>query len=78
MSGSKVPLSCVWHEKRFYTAVPEWRSGASDLVDGKPWISMPLSQNEFTISDRVTFLAFDLSTNVPLMLLINWQLALYA
>ena len=42
MSGSKVPLACVWHEERFYTAGPVPRNGAGELADGKPWVSMPL------------------------------------
>ena len=78
VSGSKAPLACVWHEERFYTAGPVPRNGASDLADGKPWVSMPLNWNEFIIPTRVTFLAFGLSTNVRLMLLISWLLALYA
>ena len=35
MSGSKVPLTCVWHEERFYIAGPVPRNGAGDLADGK-------------------------------------------
>ena len=66
----------VWHEERFYTAGPLPRNGAGQLADGKPWVSMPLSWNKFTIPTRVTFLAFELSKNVRLMLLISWLLAL--
>ena len=73
-----MPLACVWHEERFYTAGPLPRNGVGDLADGHPWISMPLSQNGFTIPTHVTILAFGLSTNVPFMLLISWLLALYA
>ena len=53
-----------WHEERFYTAGPVSRNGASDLANAKPWVSMLLSWNEFTIPTHVTFLAFGLSTNV--------------
>ena len=78
VSGSKVPLACVWHEERFYTAGLVPQNGAGDLADGKPRVSMPLSWNEFTILIHVTFLAFGFSTNVRLTLLISWLLALYA
>ena len=44
-----MPLACVWHEERFYTAGPVSWNGAGDLADGKPLVSMPLSWNEFTI-----------------------------
>ena len=67
MSGSKAPLACVWHEERFYTAGPVPQNSAGDLADGKPWVSMPLSWNEFTILTRVTFIAF-----VPLQLYV-WR-----
>ena len=50
----KGALSCVWHKERFYTAGPVSRNGASDLADEKPWVSMPLSWNEFTIPFCVT------------------------
>ena len=60
VSGSKAPLACVWHEERFYTAGPVPRNGAGELAGGKPWVSMPLNWNEFTILTRVTFLAFGL------------------
>ena len=69
MSGSKVPLACVWHEKRFYTAGPMLRNNAGGLSDGKPWVSMLLSRNGFTMPTHVTNLAFVISTNVPLALL---------
>ena len=75
MSGSKVPLACVWYEERFYTAGPVPWNGVVDLADGKP---IPLSWNEFTIPTRVTFLVFGLSTNVRLTLPTSWLLALYA
>ena len=61
--------------KRFYTAIPVPRNGVADLADGKPWISMPLSRNGFTIPTHVTFLMLGLSTIVPLTLLISWLLA---
>ena len=48
------------------------------LADGKPWVSMPLSRNVFTMPTRVTNLVFGISTNVPLVLLTSWLLALYA
>ena len=51
------------------TAGPVPRNSAGGLADGKPWVSMPLKENRFTIPIHVTFLAFGLSTNVPLMLL---------
>ena len=78
VSGSKAPLACVWYEERFYTAGPVPGNGVGELADGKPWVSMPLNWNEFTIPTCVTFLAFGLSTNVRLMLLIGWLLTLYA
>ena len=70
-----MPLACVWHEERFYTAGPVPQNGAGELADGKTWVSMPLSWNEFTIPTRITLLAFGLSTNVRLTLLISWLLA---
>ena len=73
-----MPLACVWHEERFYTAGPVSRNGVGELADGKPWVFMPLNWNEFTIPTHVTFLAFGLSTNIHLTLLISWLLALYA
>ena len=75
-ADQKTLLAYVWHEEWFYTAGPVPWNGASDLPDGKPWISMLLSRNGFTILSPVTFLAFGLSTNVPLMLLISWLLTL--
>ena len=51
-------------------------NGEGDLADGNPWFSMPLSWNELTIPIRVTFLAFGLSTNVRLTLLISRSLVL--
>ena len=77
VSGSKVPLACVWHEERFYTAGPALRNCAGVLADGKPWVSMLLSWNVFTILTYVTNLSFGISTNVPLVLLTSWLLTLY-
>ena len=59
-----------------YTAGPVLRNGADGLVDGKPWVSMQLSRNIFTISTRLTFLVFGFSTNVPLTILTRWLLRL--
>ena len=73
-----MPLACVWDEKQFYTAGPVPQNGAGDIADGKCRVSMPLSWNEFTIPTHITFLAFGFSTNVRLMLLISWLLALHA
>ena len=36
VSGSKVPLACVWHEEQFYTASAVPRNSVGDLADGKP------------------------------------------
>ena len=78
VSESKVPLACIWHEEQFYTADRVLWNGAGGLADGKPWVSMPLSGKRFTMPTHITFLAFGLSINVPLMLLTSWLLALYA
>ena len=78
VSGSKVPLACVWHEEIFYTAGPVSRNSAGGLADGKPWVSMLISWNGFTMPTRITNLVFRISTNVPLALLTSWLLALYA
>ena len=75
---SKVPLVCVWHEEQFFTAGPVPRNSVGGLADGKPWVSMLLSWNRFTMPTHVTNLAFRISTNVPLALLTSWLLALYA
>ena len=64
-----MPLACVWHEEQFYTACPVPQNDMGGLGDGKPWVSMPLSQNKFTMLTYITFLAFGFSTNVPLTLL---------
>ena len=66
-----MPLASVCHEERLYTG-PVPRNGAGELADGKTWVSMPLSWNEFTIPTRITLLAFGLSTNVRLTLPISW------
>ena len=42
----------------------EWKNG---LADGKHWVSMPLSQNSFSMPTRVAFLAFGITTDVSLM-----------
>ena len=47
------------------------------LADGKPWVSMPLSQSGFTMPSDITFLVLVLSTNVSVMLVTRWLLALY-
>ena len=76
VSGSNVPLACVWHEERFYTAgLVSW-NGAKFLADGKPWVSMLLIQYGLTMPTCLTFLAFEFFTNVLLMLLTSWLLAL--
>ena len=75
MGKSKVPLVCVWHEKQFYTTGPVLWNGVGGLADGKPWVSMLLIWYGFTMQTRITLLAF---TNLLLMLLISWLLALYA
>ena len=36
------------------------RNGVGGLADGKPWVSMSVSLNEFTMLTHVTFLAFGL------------------
>ena len=69
-------LSLCLAQRMIYTAGPVLRSGAGSLADGKPWVSMPLSQNEFTMPTHISFLEFKLSTNVPLMVLISWLLTL--
>ena len=78
VSKSKMPLACVWHKERLYTAGPVPRNCADGLADGKPWVSMPLSWNGFTMPTHVINLAFGISTNVPLALLTSWLLTLYA
>ena len=78
MSGLKALLACIWHEKRFYTAGLVLQNDADGLANRKPWVSMLLSQNRFTLMTHVTFLVFGLSTNIPLMLLTSWLFALYA
>ena len=64
-----MPLACVCHEERFSTAGPVQQNSAGDLADGKPWVSMLLNRNGFTMLTDVTNLAFRISTNVPLVLL---------
>ena len=54
VSESKAPLACVWHKERFYTAGPVSWNSVGVLADGKPWVSMPLSRNKFTMPTRVT------------------------
>ena len=64
-------LVCVWHEEQFYTADSVLWNGVGGLADGKPWVSMPLNQNRFTMPTHVIFLTFGFSTNIPLMLLVS-------
>ena len=64
-------------EEQSYIAGPVQQNCAGGLADGKPWVSMPLSQNRFTMPTCVTNLAFGISTNVPLALLTSWLLTLY-
>ena len=71
-------LACVWHEERFYTADPMPRNSGDGLVNGKPYVSIPLSRSGFTMPIHVTNVAFRISTNIPLVLLTSWLLALYA
>ena len=78
MSESKTSLAYVWHEEQFYTAGPVMWNSAGGLADRNFWVSMPLNQNGFIMPTRVTNLAFGISTNVPLVLLSSWLLALYA
>ena len=59
-----MPLACVWHEERFYTVGPVPQNCVDFLADGKPWVSMPLSWNGFTMPTHVTNLVFGISTNV--------------
>ena len=47
------------------------------LADAKPWVFMPLSQSGFTMPSDLTFLALVLTTNVSVMLISRWLLALY-
>ena len=69
---------CAWHKEQFCTVGPVQWNIASDLADGKPWVSMTLSRKGFTMPTHVNFLALGLSTNVPLTLITSWLLALYA
>ena len=69
MSGSKAPLTCVWHEEWFYTAGSVQWNDAGGLANGKPWVSMLLSWNGLTMPTHITFLAFGLSTDILSMLL---------
>ena len=78
VSKSKAPLACVWHEERLYTTGAIPRNGAGLLVDGKPWVSMLLIRYGFTMLTCLTYLAFGFYTNILLMLLTSWLLALYA
>ena len=75
-SRPKVPLACVWHKERFYTAGFVPCNGVGDIADGEPWISVVLSWNGFTILTHVIFPAFKLY-KCTLMLLISWLLTLY-
>ena len=71
VSGSMAPLACVWHEEQFYTAGSMPEKDVDGLADGNLWVSMPLSQNRFTMLTHISFLAFGLSINIPLTLLYN-------
>ena len=73
-----MPLACAWHEEQFSTVGPVPWNSASDLADGKPWVSMPLSRKGFTMPTHVIFLALGLSTNISLILITSWLFALYA
>ena len=64
-----MPLACVWHTKQFYTASAVPRNGVGGLADEKPLVFMPLSWNGFTVLTHVTSLAFQLFTNIIMMLL---------
>ena len=68
MSRSKAPLACVWHKEQFFTAVPMPQNSMGGLALGFHAVKseqMPLSQNRFTMPTRITFLVFEISTNVP-------------
>ena len=73
-----MPLACVWHKEQFYMADPVLQNSVGGLADENPYVSIQLSQNGFTMPTCVTFLVFGLFTNVTLMLLTSWLLALYA
>ena len=70
MGGSKVPLACIWHEERFHAAGPVLQNDVGVLADGKPWISMPLSRNGYTIPIHITFLECTLDATNQLATLI--------
>ena len=53
-------------------------NGAGVLADGKPCVSMSLSQNGFAMLTRTAFFVFGLSINVAITLLTTWLLTLYA
>ena len=74
----KGALACVWHEGLFYAVGLVPQNSAGFLVDGKPWVSMPLIQYRSTMTIHLTFLAFGFSKNVILKLLTSWLLSLYA
>ena len=59
------PLVCVWHVKRFYTTGPVLQNSAGSLADKKPWFSMLLSWNGFTMRTHVTFLELRFSIIGP-------------
>ena len=71
-------LDCVWHEERLYTAGSVLQNSVGGLVGGKPWASMPLNWYGFTVLIHITFLAFESSTNILLIILTSWLLTLYA
>ena len=59
------------------TAGPVVWNSVGGLADGKPWVSILLSRNKFTMPTHITFLAFGLSTIASLMLLSSWLFVLY-
>ena len=80
-------MVCKWI-KGFLSLCLAWRTILycwSCAVEWCRWFSrwkalgfLPLSRNKFTMPTHVIFLAFRLSTNIPLTLLTSWLLALYA
>ena len=84
VSGSKAPLLVSGTKENGFILLSVLlalsQNVVSSVADGKSWISMPLSQNGFTMLVHITFLVFGLSLNVHLTFAIistNWLLALY-